>query len=210
RDEHFHGFLQYLSRDGMLHFGDDLFRRITEVIGGDDRQPAGSENVLALLDVGAFETHDQRNAQIYLARGFNNALGDDVAAHDSAEDVDQDALHRRVTQNDFERGGDLLLGRAAADVEEIRRLAALQLDDVHRRHGETGAVDHAADIAVQFDVGEVVFRCLDLHRLFFGEVAQLLELGMAELGIVVEADLGVEHQELTLVRDRERIDLDLR
>ena len=33
---------------------------------------------------------------------------------------------------------------------------------------------------------------------------------MAELGIVVEADLGIEHQQLAVVRDRERVDLDLR
>ena len=33
---------------------------------------------------------------------------------------------------------------------------------------------------------------------------------MAELGIVVEADLGVEHEQLALVRDRQRVDLDLR
>ena len=93
---------------------------------------------------------------------------------------------------------------------KLAGLAAVQLDDVHRRHGEAGAVDHAADVAVELDVGEVVFRRLDLHRLFFGEVAQLLEVGVAELGIVVEADLGIEHQQLALVGDRQRVDLDLR
>ena len=33
---------------------------------------------------------------------------------------------------------------------------------------------------------------------------------MAEVGIVVEADLGVEHQQPALVVDRQRVDLDLR
>ena len=37
-----------------------------------------------------------------------------------------------------------------------------------------------------------LFRRLDLHRILFGEVAQLLEVRVAELGIVVEADLGIE------------------
>ena len=37
-----------------------------------------------------------------------------------------------------------------------------------------------------------------------------LEVRVAELGIVVEADLGVEHQQLALVGDRQRVDLDLR
>jgi hypothetical protein len=38
---------------------------------------------------------------------------------------------------------------AAADIEEVGRLAAVQLDDVHGRHRQAGAVDHAADVAVQ-------------------------------------------------------------
>ena len=33
---------------------------------------------------------------------------------------------------------------------------------------------------------------------------------MTELGIVVEADLGIEHEQLPLVADRQRVDLDLR
>ena len=59
-------------------------------------------------------------------------------------------------QNDLERLGDPFLRRAAADVEEVRGLAAVQLDDVHRRHREAGAVDQAADVAVERDVVEVV------------------------------------------------------
>ena len=54
------------------------------------------------------------------------------------------------------------LRRAAADVEEVGRLAAVELDDVHRRHREAGAVDHAADVAVERDVVQVVFRRFDL------------------------------------------------
>ena len=79
-------------------------------------------------------------------RGRDHALGDDVAAHDAAEDVDQDALHVRVGEDDLERGRHLLLGGAAADVEEVGGLRAVELDDVHGGHGEAGAVDHAADL----------------------------------------------------------------
>jgi hypothetical protein len=57
--------------------------------------------------------------------------------------------------------GDLLLGGAAADVEEVGRLAAVQLDDVHGRHRQARAVDHAADVAVELDVVEVVLDELD-------------------------------------------------
>src|SRR6185437_7437277 len=49
----------------------------------------------------------------------------------------------------------------AADIEEVRRLLAIELDDVHGGHREARAVDHATDIAVEGDVGEVVFMRLD-------------------------------------------------
>ena len=51
---------------------------------------------------------------------------------------------------------DGLGGRAAADVKEIGRLAAVELDDVHGGHGEAGTVDEAANVAVEFDKVETV------------------------------------------------------
>jgi hypothetical protein len=114
-----------------------------------------------------------------------------------------------IGKDDLERRSDLFLVRAAADVEEVGRESAVQLDDVHRRHGEAGAIDHAADVAVELDVGEVIFRRLDLHRIFFGQVAKLGEVLVAEHGVAVERDLGVKHHELAVLGDCERVDLDL-
>ena len=54
--------------------------------------------------------------------------------------VGEDQAHRR---------GDLVVLGAAADVEEVGRLAAGALDEVHGRHRQPGAVDHAADRAVE-------------------------------------------------------------
>ena len=68
------------------------------------------------------------------------------------------------------------LGGAAADIEKIGRLGAIKLDDVHGRHGEAGAVHHAADIAVEGDVGEVEFRGLDLLGVLLAFVAQRLHV----------------------------------
>ena len=64
-------------------------------------------------------------------------------------------------------------GGTAADIQEIRGFAAGEFDDIHRRHREAGTVDHTANIAVEFDVVEVVFRSFDLKRFFLGEVAKL-------------------------------------
>ena len=55
-------------------------------------RPDSRQDLLAELDIGAFEPHHQRHVQADLARRGDHALGDHVAAHDAAEDVDQDAF----------------------------------------------------------------------------------------------------------------------
>ena len=83
-------------------------------VAGVNPKKAG-EDSLTLLDVRPFQPHHQRHLQIHFLRRGDDSVGDDVAAHDSAEDVDEDALHCGVAQNDLERRGDLLLVGAAAD-----------------------------------------------------------------------------------------------
>src|SRR5215203_5880989 len=98
--------------DRLLHLGDDLLRRVAKVVGGNDRKPAHRQYVLALLDVRALEANHQRNPEVHFARRLDNALGNDVAAHDPAEDVDEDALHCGIAEDDLERRSDLLLRSA--------------------------------------------------------------------------------------------------
>ena len=73
--------------------------------------------------------------------------------------------------------------------------AAGVLDDVHGGHGEAGAVHHAGDVAVELDVVERVLGGFDFERVFFGDVAQVLEFLVAEHGVVVEVDLAVEGEQ---------------
>ncbi len=68
-----------------------------------------------------FEPHDEGHPEPELLGGGDDAGGDDVAAHDAAEDVDEDALHLGALEDDLERRLDLLLGGAAAHVEEVGR-----------------------------------------------------------------------------------------
>src|SRR5690606_19031033 len=151
---------------------------------------------------------DQRNVQADLPRRRHHAFGDDVAAHDAPEDVDQDRLDVRVGEDDLECLDDAVGGRAAADVEEVRRLAAVELDDVHRRHGEAGAVHHAADVTVELDVVEAEASRLQLYRVLLALVAERLDVLVPEQGVLVEIHLGIERQELAVAGDHERIDLD--
>ena len=107
------------------------------------------------------------------------------------------ALDVLVGEHQAERLGDPLGGGAAADVEEVGRLAAGVLDHVHGGHGEAGAVDDAADLSVEGDVVEPVFGRLGLARILLGVVAQLRHAGPAEHRVVVEPHLGVERQQAT-------------
>ena len=113
-------------------------------------------------------------------------------------------------EDDLEGGGDALLGGAAADIEEIGRRAAIELDDVHRRHREPGAVHHAADVAVELDVVEIVLAGLELGRVLLVLVAQLRDVLVAEQRVVVEVHLGVERDHVAGAGDDQRIDLDMR
>ena len=77
-----------------------------------------------------------------------------------------------------------------------------------RRHGQAGAVDHAADRTVERDVIEIVFRRLDFLLVFFGEIAQRNDVGMAVERVAIEADLGVETDDLVVLGHDQRIDLE--
>ena len=103
-------------------------------------------------------------------------------------------------------GGDFFLCGAAADIQEVGGLAAIKLDDVHGRHGQARAIDHAADLAVELDVGEIVFAGFDFGGIFFVQVAQRLDVLVAVKRIVVEIDLGIQADDLAVLGDDQRID----
>src|SRR5690606_915071 len=138
--------------------------------------------------------------------GGDHTFGDGVALHDAAEDVDQDALHFRVLQHDLEGFGDLLGRGATAHVQEVGRLAAKQLDGVHGRHGQAGAVHQAANVAVQADVGQVELGGLDFSRIFFVQVTVGHDLGVAEQCVGVEVELGVQRHQVALTVAVQRVD----
>ena len=127
-----------------------------------------------------------------------------------ANTLSSSALTFLSFKHGLERLGDALGRGAAADVEEVRRLAASQLDHVERRHREARAVDDAADVAVEADVGEAAVGGVGLARIFLALVAQLRDVRAAEQRVVVERHLGVERDEVLVLGDDERVDLDHR
>src|ERR1051326_1038637 len=105
----------------------------------------------------------------------HDAVGDRVAGGDAAEDVDEDAAHRRVGQHDLQPVRHHLGRGAAADVEEVRRPDPTELlagisDNVQGRHDQAGAVADDADRAVELDVVEVTLLGPLLQRVHRGDV----------------------------------------
>src|SRR5581483_4359141 len=176
----------------------------------DDLETRFLQDLLAEVDVGALKPHDQRHVQVDLARRGHDALGNDVAAHDAAEDVDQDALDVGIFEDDLERRRHAFLGGAAADIEEVGGRRTIELDDVHGGHGEPRAVHHAADLAVELDVVQRIFAGLGLGRILLVYVAQVLDIPVPEQRVVGEVQLGIEGQDVAARGDDQRVDLDQR
>ena len=115
---------------------------------------------------------DHRHVALLLAARLDQPARDLVAAGDPAEDVDEDRVDLGVGEDQAHRRRDLVGPRAAADVEEVGRLAAGPLDEVHRGHRQAGAVDHAADRAVELDEREAGLARLAVGRVLLVGVAQ--------------------------------------
>ena len=158
----------------LLYLGDDLLRSIAQIVGGHDRRGPNWRGSPCLAGhIGAFQTHHQRNragSRPWLPGTMPLAITSHFMIPPKM--LTRMPFDRRVLENDLEGCRHLLGGGAAAHVEEVGGEGTVQLDDIHRRHGEACAVDHAADVAVELDVGEVIFAGFDFGRVFLGLVAQ--------------------------------------
>src|SRR5690606_36595655 len=179
---------------------------VAKIICGQNGQARFCKNFLSKFDVRPFETDNQRHAEGDFLRRSDNALGNHIAAHDAAEDVDEDAFDILILQDDLEGLRDLLARGAAANVEEVCRLAAVQLDDIHRRHGETCAVHHAADIAIELDVAEIVLRRFPLGRILFVPIAQLGNILVPVKRVVIEVHLRIQRDHIAATGHDQRVD----
>src|SRR5918999_859157 len=82
-----------------------------------------TEDLEALLGVGAVEADHERLVHVHDLRRLDDSSGDLVAAGDAAEDVEEDRLDVGVGGDHLERGDDRLRLRAAPGVEEVGRFA---------------------------------------------------------------------------------------
>src|SRR5262245_51266609 len=91
-----------LSAVPPLHRSQDLAGGVFEIVGADDVETAVLDDGFAFVDVGAFEANHQRHFEADALHRGDHAFGDDVAARDAAENVDEDALHLRIGEDDLE------------------------------------------------------------------------------------------------------------
>src|SRR5690606_5987659 len=104
--------------------------------GRRDRQATLGQFLRAELRIVAFQAYHHRYLDADILDRRDDAVGNQVAAHDAAKDIHEHGFHLVIRQDDLERFGDTLTRGATTDVEEVGRKTAFQLDQVHGRHGQ--------------------------------------------------------------------------
>ena len=87
------------------------------------------------------------------------------------------------------------MARPAAHVEEIGRRSAVVLDEVHSRHRQAGAVDHATDRAFEVDEVDPEIARPGVYGVLLVEVPHRLKAGVAVQARVIQRDLCVKAHE---------------
>src|SRR5699024_9289212 len=132
------------------------------------------------------------NLEADVTHRLDNAFGNQITAHNATEDIDQNGFDVGTRSNQLERLGDTFGRGAATDIEKIGRRAAVQLDQIHGAHGQTGTVDHAANVTVELNVGQVVFGRLRFALVFLAGIAHGGIVLVPKQRVVVQIQLAVE------------------
>src|SRR6266516_1922823 len=186
---------------------DDPLRPVPHVLADLHVESRFQEEFFPFFHLAAVHPDDDGEGAVDLACGLDDSLGNDVATHDASENVDEDTFDVAILENDLERLGDLFPGGSPPNVEEVGGLAANLVKNVEGRHGEPGAVYHAADVPLQLDVGEVVLAGIDFEGVELGVVEHVGVFPVAEHGVVVEVDFGVHRHQPPRLGDHQRVDL---
>ena len=150
----------------------------------------------------AIEAHNDRLGTAELGDRFEDAVGDFHAGGDAAIDIDEHGFDLRVGQYDLQAFGHHSRGCAAADVQEVGGLdvGALFLasagDGIQGTHDESCAVADHTDLAVQVHVVQAVFAGALFEGVGNDGIHETRPAVMAEGGVVIQGDLGVQGAQL--------------
>src|ERR1700676_1073211 len=184
-----------------------LLRRVGQGLGADDRQPAVADDLAPLTFIGGRQTHDQRHLDADVAYRLYHALCHPIAAVDAGKDIHQDSFEVAVRQHQLERPCHAFGRGTTAHIEEVRGLATHVLYGVHRGHRKPGAIDDAADVALQANVTQVVLGRLRFPRILLGQVAHLGHVRVPEQRVVVKRHLGIKCNHAVVHGHYQRVDL---
>src|SRR5262249_44671246 len=96
---------------------DDFLGGVLHPVGSSERQPRLAQHPPPLLHVRSLHADDHRDRQLQVAGGSDDPVGEDVAAEDAPEDVDQHRPDVLVGDEDAEGVLDLSRVGAATHVE---------------------------------------------------------------------------------------------
>src|SRR5690606_39365176 len=108
-----------------------------------------TQDLFTCFDVGPLKTNNKRNGETQFLGCRYNALGNHVALHDPAKDINENALYLVGGENHLKGFGHHLFGCATTHIKEVSWLPSIVFDDIHGAHGKSGAIDQAANIAIQ-------------------------------------------------------------
>jgi len=188
---------------------DSLLGSALQIINGENLHARLVDDLVGLLHVGALQTGDDGDLEVEVLDSVDQTGGDGVAPYDTTKDVDEDGSHLLVAGDELKGLLDGGGGGTSTDVEEVGGLAAVELDDVHGGHGETGAVDKAANVTLELDEVEAGLSSANLLGVLLRSIAPAKDLLLPVVGVVVEAELGVHAQNLVVRGLGEGVDLDL-
>lgn len=188
---------------------DRLLSSALEIINGEDLHARVVDELAGSLHVGTLETGNDGDLEVQRLDRVDETVGDGVAADDTTENVDKDGGNLGVAGDELEGLPNGRGGSTTTDVKEVGGLATVQLDDVHGSHGETGTVDKAANVTIELDEVEAGLGGANLIGILLGGVAELEDVGLPEISVVIEAELGVHGHDLVVRGLGKRVDLDL-
>jgi hypothetical protein len=99
-------------------------------------------------------------------------------------------------------------GGATADIEEVRRRTPNLVDHVAGAHRQPGPVGDDPHVTVETHILQALRARQPLPLVELVDVTELLPLGMAEGGVVVQGHLGIQGVNLPLRCQDQRVDLD--
>ena len=106
---------------GLLHGFDNFLGRVAQIVSRRDGKTDCRQNFLPLSTLVPSRRTTRRHGNIDFFGRSDDAFGDHVTAHDTAEDIDQNAFDVGITKNDLEGFGNAFFGAPPPTSKEVGR-----------------------------------------------------------------------------------------